>query len=153
VPSLADAMRMLREQAQRTPPNQWVHVIEGWSEFQFAEKRMPTLDELNAAAPETPVFVLHLYASAMLNRAALRAVGYTSQRPEASVRAAAQLDPAVHARIEPARRHQRDRRRWRFSVLRAGLCLRLRSDLRNPATFATVARLRRTPFRSFGTCQ
>jgi predicted amidohydrolase YtcJ len=82
VPSLADAMRMLREQAKRTPPNQWVRVIGGWSEFQFAEKRMPTLDELNAAAPDTPVFVLHLYARAMLNRAALRAVGYTRGTPD-----------------------------------------------------------------------
>jgi predicted amidohydrolase YtcJ len=82
VPSLADAMRMLRDQARRTPPNQWVRVIGGWSEFQFAEKRMPTLDELNAAAPDTPVFVLHLYASAMLNRAALRAVGYTRDTPD-----------------------------------------------------------------------
>ena len=99
VPSLADAMRMLREQAQRAPPNQWVRVIGGWSEFRFSEKRMPTLDELNAAGPETPIFVLHLYASAMLNRAALRAVGYTGQRSEAAVRAAAQFDPAVHARV------------------------------------------------------
>src|SRR5258708_16458225 len=82
VPSLADAMRMLREQARRTPPNQWVRVIGGWSECQFAEKRMPTLEELNAAAPDTPVFVLHLYASAMLNRAALRAVGYTRDTPD-----------------------------------------------------------------------
>ena len=81
VPSLADAMRILREQAKRTPPNQWVRVIGGWSEFQFAEKRMPTLDELNAAAPDTSVFVLHLYTSAMLNRAALRAVGYTRDTP------------------------------------------------------------------------
>ena len=81
VPSLADAMRMLREQAQRTPPNHWVRVIGGWSEFQFAERRMPTLEELNAAAPDTPVFVLHLYASAMLNRAALRVVGYTRDTP------------------------------------------------------------------------
>ena len=76
VPSLADGLRMLREQAQRTPPNQWVRVVGGWSEFQFAEKRMPTLDELNAAAPDTPVFVLNLYAMALLNRATLRAVGY-----------------------------------------------------------------------------
>src|SRR5258706_8788951 len=81
VPSLADAMRMLREQAQRTPPNHWVRVVGGWSEFQFAEKRMPTLDELNAAAPETPVFVLNLYATALLNRAALRAAGYTKDTP------------------------------------------------------------------------
>jgi len=50
VPSLADAMRMLREQAQRTPPNHWVRVVGGWSEFQFAEKRMPTLDELKGGA-------------------------------------------------------------------------------------------------------
>ena len=82
VPSLADAMRMLREQARRTPVNHWVRVIGGWSEFQFAEKRMPTLEELNAAAPDTPVFVLHLYSSAMLNRAALRAVGYTRDTPD-----------------------------------------------------------------------
>ena len=73
VPSLADALRMLREQARRTPPPQWVRVVGGWTEFQFAERRMPTLDEINAAAPDTPVFVLHLYDRALLNRAALRA--------------------------------------------------------------------------------
>src|SRR6266850_1775389 len=81
IPSLADAMRMLREQARRTPPNHWARVIGGWSEFQFAEKRMPTLEELNAAAPDTPVFVLNLYASALLNRAAMRAVGYDRNTP------------------------------------------------------------------------
>src|SRR5262249_42282407 len=77
VPSLADALRMLREQARRTPPPQWGRVVGGWNEFQFAERRMPTLAEINAAAPDTPVFVLHLYDRALLNAAALRAVGYT----------------------------------------------------------------------------
>jgi len=81
VPSLADGLRMLREQAQRTPPGQWVRVVGGWSEFQFAERRMPRLDELNRAAPDTPVFVLHLYDRALLNRAALHAVGYTKDSP------------------------------------------------------------------------
>ena len=81
VPSLADAMRMLKDQADRTPHPQWVRVVGGWSEFQFAEQRMPTLEELNAAAPETPVFVLHLYDRALLNRAALRAGGYTKETP------------------------------------------------------------------------
>ena len=81
VPSLADALRMLREQAQRTPPGQWVRVVGGWSEFQFAERRMPTLEEINAAAPETPVFILHLYCHALLNQAALRACGYTKDTP------------------------------------------------------------------------
>jgi predicted amidohydrolase YtcJ len=82
VPSLADALRMLREQAERTPAPQWVRVIGGWTEFQFAERRMPTLDEINDAAPDTPVFVLHLYDCALLNGAALRAVGYTKTTPE-----------------------------------------------------------------------
>src|SRR5204863_3623901 len=77
VPSLADALRMLKAQAVLTPPPQWVRVVGGWTEFQFAERRMPTLDEINAVSPDTPVFVLHLYDRAMLNRAALRAVGYT----------------------------------------------------------------------------
>ena len=81
VPSLADALRMLREQARRTPAPQWVRVVGGWTAFQFAERRMPTLDELNDAAPDTPVFVLNLYAMALLNRAALRAVGYTRDTP------------------------------------------------------------------------
>jgi predicted amidohydrolase YtcJ len=61
VPSLADAMRMLRAQAQVTPPGQWIRVVGGFTDHQFAEKRLPTLDEINAAAPDTPVFILHLY--------------------------------------------------------------------------------------------
>jgi predicted amidohydrolase YtcJ len=81
VPSLADALRMLKEQAQRTPPRQWVRVVGGWTEFQFAERRMPTLDEINAASPATPVFILHLYCRALLNQAALRACGYTKDTP------------------------------------------------------------------------
>lgn len=81
VPSLADALRMLKEQAQRTPPGHWVRVIGGWSEFQFAERRMLTLEEINAVSPDTPVFVLHLYCRGMLNKAALRACGYTKDTP------------------------------------------------------------------------
>jgi predicted amidohydrolase YtcJ len=82
VASLADALRMLKVQAARTPAPQWVRVVGGWTEFQFAERRMPTLDEINAAAPDTPVFVLHLYDRALLNAAALRAVGYGKDSPE-----------------------------------------------------------------------
>src|SRR6201999_3305700 len=82
VPSLADALRMLKEQAARTPAPQWVRVVGGWNEFQFAERRMPTLAEINAVSPDTPVFVLHLYDRAILNAAALRAVGYTRDTPD-----------------------------------------------------------------------
>jgi predicted amidohydrolase YtcJ len=81
VPTLADAMAMLRKQVQRTPAPQWVRVVGGFSEWQFAEKRLPTLAEINAAAPDTPVFILHLYDRALLNGAALRAIGYTRDTP------------------------------------------------------------------------
>jgi len=80
--SLADALRMLKIQAHATPPGQWVRVVGSWSEFQFIERRMPTLDEINEAAPDTPVFILHLYCRALLNRAALRACGYTKDTPD-----------------------------------------------------------------------
>ncbi len=82
VRSLADAMDMLKRQVAITPPPQWVRVIGGFTEHQFAEKRLPTLDEINAVAPDTPVFILHLYDRALLNGAALRAVGYTKDTPE-----------------------------------------------------------------------
>lgn len=82
VPSVADALRLLKEQADNTPAPQWVRVVGGWTEFQFAEKRLPTLEEINKAAPDTPVFVLHLYASAMLNRAALDVLGFNKDTPD-----------------------------------------------------------------------
>lgn len=81
VPTIAQAMRQLKEQAQRTPPPQWVRVIGGWNEFQFAEGRMPSFKEINDAAPDTPVFILHLYDSAMLNKAAIRALGMDENTP------------------------------------------------------------------------
>ncbi|WP_030246663.1 amidohydrolase [Streptomyces sp. NRRL S-350] len=82
VTSLRQALAMLREQAARTPEGQWVRVVGGWSAEQFAERRLPTPAELNEAAPDTPVFVLHLYQSAILNRAALKAAGYTRDTPD-----------------------------------------------------------------------
>ncbi|QMV75093.1 amidohydrolase [Comamonas piscis] len=82
VRSLADAMEMLKAQVAITPAPQWVRVVGGFTEHQFIEKRLPTIEELNAVAPDTPVFLLHLYDRALLNGAALRAVGYTKDTPE-----------------------------------------------------------------------
>ncbi len=82
VSSLADALRILKDQAARTPAPQWVRVVGGWTEFQFAERRMPMLDEINEAAPDMPVCILHLYDRALLNAAALRAGGYDKNAPD-----------------------------------------------------------------------
>jgi len=75
VRSLEKALAMVREQAARTPDGQWVRVIGGFSPYQFEERRMPTIAELNEAAPETPVFVLFLYSKGFLNRAGKEALG------------------------------------------------------------------------------
>ena len=69
VRSLADALAMLKKQVAITPPPQWVRVVGGFTEHQFVEKRLPTIEELNAIAPDTPVFLLHLYDRAILNAA------------------------------------------------------------------------------------
>ena len=82
VRSLGRAMEMLKAQVDRTPAPQWVRVVGGFTEHQFAEKRLPTLDEINRVSPDTPVFILHLYDRALLNAAALRAVGYAKDTPD-----------------------------------------------------------------------
>ena len=82
VPSLAEGMRRVREQARRTPAPHWVQVIGGWTWAQFAEKRFPTLDEINAATGDTPCMIMHLYDRAWLNRAAIRVLGWEKEVPK-----------------------------------------------------------------------
>jgi predicted amidohydrolase YtcJ len=82
VPSLAEGLRRVREQARRTPAPHWVQVIGGWTWAQFAEKRFPTLEEINAAAGDTPCMIMHLYDRAWLNRAAIRVLGWEKEVPK-----------------------------------------------------------------------
>lgn len=81
VESLERGLQMIREQAKRTPKGEWVRVIGGWSPYQFKENRMPTVAELNEAAPDRPVFVLFLYSQGFLNKAGVEAMGLTPQTP------------------------------------------------------------------------
>lgn len=76
VKSLKRAMAMLKEQAARTPPGVWIKVIGGWNEFQFEEKRQPTIDEINEAVPDKPVFITYLYGKAFLNKKGIEVLGY-----------------------------------------------------------------------------
>jgi predicted amidohydrolase YtcJ len=84
VESLQRGLQMIAEQAMRTPKGQWVRVLGGWSPYQFREKRMPTVAELNLAAPDTPVYVLFAYSAGFLNRAGVAAIGLSpnSKPPE-----------------------------------------------------------------------
>ncbi|MEC9373287.1 MAG: amidohydrolase, partial [Planctomycetota bacterium] len=82
VRSLARGLEMIRQHRSWTPEGQWIRVIGGWSPYQFEERRMPTVSELNEAGGDTPVFVLYLYSQGFLNRAGVEALGL-SERSEA----------------------------------------------------------------------
>ncbi|GGY47441.1 amidohydrolase [Pseudoduganella albidiflava] len=76
VTSLKRALEMLKEQAARTPDGQWIKVVGGWNEYQFEEKRLPTLAEINEAVPDKPVFLLYLYGLGFLNQKGIQVLGY-----------------------------------------------------------------------------
>lgn len=83
IPTFAEAMQRLREMVLRTPPGHWVRVVGGFSPTQFSDQpRMPTLDEINRVAPDTPVYILFVYTSALVNGAALRALGIDKATPD-----------------------------------------------------------------------
>lgn len=67
VDSLAVALDRIRAAAAAVPPGTWLRVVGGWHPGEFAENRGPTVAELNAAAPEHPVYIQLLYEEAILN--------------------------------------------------------------------------------------
>ena len=75
VPTLKRALEMLSEQAQRTPEGQWVKVTGGWSPYQFKEQRQPTIEELNKAVSNRPLFVQYAYNRVYLNKLAMKELG------------------------------------------------------------------------------
>jgi predicted amidohydrolase YtcJ len=77
VKTLKRALEMLKEQAAHVPEGVWVKVIGGWNEYQFEEKRQPTLQEINDAVPDKPVLITYLYGKAFLNKKGVEVLGYT----------------------------------------------------------------------------
>lgn len=83
-PSLAEGLRTIAEAAVARPPGEWVLVIGGWHERQFPEGRGPGRAELDAVAPERPVFVQMMYDWAQVNTAGMRAAGLTPETAHAA---------------------------------------------------------------------
>ncbi len=67
VRSIADGLERIRQDAARRGPGEWVSVVGGWHSSQLAEGRAPTRAELDAVAPENPVYVQELYDLGVLN--------------------------------------------------------------------------------------
>ena len=73
VATLEGGLARIREQATRNPPGTWIRVLGGWHPQRFPERRGPTAADLDAVAPEHPVYVQLLYEEAYLNRTAVEA--------------------------------------------------------------------------------
>jgi predicted amidohydrolase YtcJ len=72
-------LRQIATAAKNKKAGSWIVVGGGWVPTQFVEQRFPTRAELDAFAPNHPVYVQYLRQGALLNSAALAALGITSQ--------------------------------------------------------------------------
>ena len=80
--TLADGMRQIAAASQAKPAGSWIVVSGGWVPTQFAERRFPSRAELDAIAPRHPVYIQYLRQGALLNSAALDAVGIQPKTPD-----------------------------------------------------------------------
>jgi predicted amidohydrolase YtcJ len=55
--SIKDVQAAIAARAKSVPPGKFITAMGGWNPAQFAEKRLPTLEELDAAAPNHPVLL------------------------------------------------------------------------------------------------
>ena len=78
VRSLGEAFARVRAATAERPAGEWIHVVGGWHSRQLRENRLPTRSELDAAAPDHPIYLQELYDRAVLNSAALARCGWDS---------------------------------------------------------------------------
>jgi predicted amidohydrolase YtcJ len=59
--NIADVQAALKARAQNVPAGAFITAMGGWNPVQFAEKRLPTLAELDAAVPNHPVLLFQAF--------------------------------------------------------------------------------------------
>ena len=59
--SIADVQAAIRARTKTVKAGQWITAMGGWTPGQFKENRLPTLTELDAAAPNNPVLVFNSF--------------------------------------------------------------------------------------------
>jgi predicted amidohydrolase YtcJ len=59
--SIADVQAAIKARAKNVPAGAFITAMGGWNPAQFAEKRLPTLAELDAADPDHPVIVYQAF--------------------------------------------------------------------------------------------
>jgi predicted amidohydrolase YtcJ len=59
--SIADVQAVIRARTRTVRPGEFITAMGGWTPAQFAENRLPTLAELDVAAPSNPVLVFNAF--------------------------------------------------------------------------------------------
>ena len=81
--SIADVLQAVQERAQATPQGEWIEVSGMWHESALAERRFPTRRELDAVAPDHPVYLPRgTRFFAVANSRALQLAGIDEYTPE-----------------------------------------------------------------------
>ncbi len=108
--SIAEAQNVIRERAKGVPEGAFITAIGGLMPRQFAENRLPTLAELDAAAPRHPVYIhttfngpatTNTLGKRFFESKGIKVVGHGPDRDQRSVvgrarRPARQLDAGRH---------------------------------------------------------
>ncbi len=81
--SIADVLARIRERASQVPPGTWIPVQGSFfTNFKFPERRFPTKEELDAAAPNHAVVFVATVHSAVVNTCALKTARITKDTPD-----------------------------------------------------------------------
>jgi predicted amidohydrolase YtcJ len=80
--SVAEFTGLISTAARDAAPGEWILTAMDWHESNLAENRLPTLGELDAAAPDHPVLARRGGHFAVANSAALRAAGIGADTPD-----------------------------------------------------------------------
>jgi predicted amidohydrolase YtcJ len=92
IADLGSGLSRIEEAARTTPRGDWIRVIGGWHPGQLAERRGPSLAELDKVAPDHPVFLQCTYDWGMLNTRGMAEIDL--RRAAAEGVDAAQVDAA-----------------------------------------------------------
>ena len=79
VGSLSDALDRIRQAAATMKPGSWLIVGGGWTPNQFKERRRPTQAELEAAAPNNPVYVQLGYGWILMSRSGFKLLNIATE--------------------------------------------------------------------------
>lgn len=79
--SIADIQNAIRERARVTPPGEWIMGTRGWWEYELSDGRLPTREDLDAAAPDHPVSIPGPHYQ-IANSRALALAGITRETPD-----------------------------------------------------------------------